>query len=42
MNLRATCAGRCNDAVSLNPATKPLEAQDLVDNIMIALNEEDN
>ena len=40
MNLRATCSGNCNDAVSINPATRPLEAQDLVNNIMIELAKE--
>jgi hypothetical protein len=34
MNLRATCKGNCNDAIGLNPATKPIEAKELVNEIL--------
>ena len=34
INLRATHSGRCNDAVMVSPASRPVEAQKIIDEIM--------
>jgi transposase-like protein len=33
LNLRATHGGKCNDAVIMNRATKPIEAMELIEEI---------